>query len=98
MVTVAMLTRWTGGTCAEARLGLGCVGPTPLRVMEFEEASRGRSAEELAARADEFGAIAARSCDPLADLSGSAEYKRQVVKNLVREGLRRQCQGREKDD
>ena len=50
MVTVALLTRWTGGTCAEARLGLGCVGPKPLRVTEFEEATRGRSAEELAGK------------------------------------------------
>jgi carbon-monoxide dehydrogenase medium subunit len=95
MVTVALLTRWTGGTCAEARLGLGCVGPKPIRVTEFEEVTRGRSTEELVTKADEFGAIAARSCDPLADLWGSAEYKRQVVKNLVREGLRSQCQGRE---
>jgi carbon-monoxide dehydrogenase medium subunit len=98
MVTVALVTRWIGGTCAEARLGLGCVGPKPLRVREFEEATRGRSAEELAAKADEFGAIAARGCDPLADLWGSAEYKRQIVKNLVREGLRRQCQGGAKDE
>jgi carbon-monoxide dehydrogenase medium subunit len=95
MVTVALLTRWSAGACAEARLALGCVGPKPLRVTEFEELARGKSAEELTAKADEFGAIAARSCDPLADLWGSAEYKRQVVKNLVREGLRRQCQGRE---
>jgi aerobic carbon-monoxide dehydrogenase medium subunit len=98
MVTIALLTRWTGGTCAEARLGLGCVGPKPIRVTEFEEATRGRSAEELAAKAEEFGAIAARGCDPLADLWGSAEYKRQIVKNLVRQGLRRQCQGRAKDE
>ena len=60
MVTVALLTRWTDGACAEARLGLGCVGPKPIRVTEFEEATRGKSAEELAAKADEFGAIAAR--------------------------------------
>jgi aerobic carbon-monoxide dehydrogenase medium subunit len=91
-VTVALLTRWTGNICAEARLGLGCVGPKPLRISEFDEVIRGRSADELLAKADEFGAIAARSCDPLADLWGSAEYKRQVVKNLVRKGLRRQCQ------
>ena len=98
MVTVALLTRWVGGTCAEARLALGCVGPKPLRVTEFEEVTRGRPAEELAEKADEFGMLAARACDPLADLWGSAEYKRQIVKNLVRQGLRRQCQGRAQDE
>ena len=94
MVTVALLTRWADGACAEARLGLGCVGPRPLRVGEFEQALRGKSGDELAAKADGFARIAAQSCDPLADLWGSVEYKRQIVKNLVRNGLRSQCDGR----
>jgi carbon-monoxide dehydrogenase medium subunit len=91
LVAVALLTRWTDGSCEEARLGLGCVGPKPIRVTEFEDVVRRKSAQELAARADEFATIAARSCEPLADLWGSAEYKRQIVKNLVRKGLRSQC-------
>jgi carbon-monoxide dehydrogenase medium subunit len=94
MVTAALLTRWADGACVEARLALGCVGPKPVRVSEFEEALRGKSANELAAKADELAAIAARSCDPLADLWGSVEYKRQIVNNLVRDGLRGQCDGR----
>ena len=94
MVTVALLTRWADGACAEARLGLGCVGPRPIRVGEFEQALRGKSGDELAAKADGFARIAAQSCDPLADLWGSVEYKRQIVKNLVRNGLRSQCDGR----
>lgn len=91
MVTVALATRWADGACAEGRLGLGCVGPRPIRVGEFEQALRGKSADELAAKADGFAGIAAESCDPLADLWGSVEYKRQIVKNLVRDGLRSQC-------
>lgn len=94
IVTVALLTRWTDGVCTEARLGLGCVGPKPIRVDEFEEALRGQSGDRLTANGDELAEIAARSCDPLADLWGSVEYKRRVVKNLVRDGLRRQCQRR----
>ena len=94
IITVALLTRWTHGACTEARLGLGCVGPKPIRVTEFEEALCGKSGDELAAHGDDLAGIAARSCDPLADLWGSVEYKRQIVKNLVRDGLRSQCQGR----
>ncbi len=94
MVTVALLTRWADGACAEARLGLGCVGPRPIRVGEFEEMLRGKSGDELAAKADEFAGIPAQSCDPLADLWGSVEYKRQIVKNLVRQCLQSQCYGR----
>jgi carbon-monoxide dehydrogenase medium subunit len=95
MITVALLTRWTNGACAEARLGLGCVGPKPIRVAEFEQALRGKSGDELAAKAAELAGIAARSCDPLADLWGSAEYKRHIVKNLIRDGLRSQILRRE---
>ena len=91
MVTAALLTRWADGGCIESRLGLGCVGPKPIRSREFEQAIRGKSSDELAAKADELAGIAARSCDPLADLWGSAEYKRHIVKNLVRDGLRSQC-------
>jgi carbon-monoxide dehydrogenase medium subunit len=94
IVTIALLTLWDDGVCAEARLGLGCVGPMPLRVAEFEDRVRGKSAEELSVKADEFAAMAARSCEPLADLWGSPEYKRKVLKNLVRDGLHRQCQGK----
>jgi carbon-monoxide dehydrogenase medium subunit len=94
MVTVALAMRWADGACAEARLGLGCVGPRPIRVGEFEQTLRGKSGDELAAKADGLAGIAAQSCDPLADLWGSVEYKRQIVKNLVRDGLRSQCDGR----
>jgi len=94
IVTVALLTRWDDDVCAEARLGLGCVGPMPIRVAEFEDRVCGKCAEELSVKADEFAAIAARSCDPLADLWGSSEYKRKVLKNLVRDDLQRQCQGK----
>jgi carbon-monoxide dehydrogenase medium subunit len=94
IVTIALLTLWDDGVCAEARLGLGCVGPMPLRVAEFEDRVRGKSAEELSVKADEFAAMAARSCEPLADLWGSPEYKRKVLKNLVRDALQYQCHGK----
>jgi carbon-monoxide dehydrogenase medium subunit len=98
MVTVVLVTRWTDGTCEEARLALGCVGPKPIRVAEFEAAVRGKSAGELAAKADDFAAMAAHNCEPLTDLWGSAEYKRQIVKNLVTGGLQSQSQARVNDD
>jgi carbon-monoxide dehydrogenase medium subunit len=89
IVTVALLVRWDGEVCAEARLALGCVGPKPIRVAEFEEMVCGKSGHELAAKADDLSWLAARSCDPLSDLWASAEYKRQIVKNLVGESLRK---------
>jgi carbon-monoxide dehydrogenase medium subunit len=72
---------------ADVRIGLAAVGPYPLGLPEVTEALRGQPpGDELYARA---GAIAARSCRPLADQRGSVEYKRHLADELTRRTLRR---------
>ena len=83
MVGVAFLAEWSNGVCGKLRLVLGCVGPKPLRALEAEEWMAGKSREEIQAGADELGATAARMCQPLEDIWGSVEYKKQIVKTLV---------------
>lgn len=83
MVGVALLSEWNDGVCAQSRLVLGCVGPKPLRASEVEEWMAGKSREEIEAGAYELGAQAARICQPLEDIWGSVEYKKQIVKTLV---------------
>jgi carbon-monoxide dehydrogenase medium subunit len=74
------------GKCLEARCVLGCVAPTPLRVLEAEEVLRGRAhSEEVAAEAAQ---AASEACSPLADLRGSEEYKRAMVAVLVRRAVK----------
>ena len=79
------------GKCVEARLVLGCVAPTPLRVREAEEVLRGNP--YLPGTAAEAGRVASEACSPLADLRGSAEYKRAMagvlVERAVKEAFRR---------
>ncbi len=72
-------------TCAEARLVLGCVAPTPLRVPEAEELLKGKEYSE--ALAEEAADMASKACSPLADLRGSEEYKRAIVKVLTRKAI-----------
>lgn len=91
-VSLALLLAWRDGVCEDGRLALGCVGPTPIRAREIEEELRGKSADEILAQASEVGAGAALLCDPLPDLWGSVEYKRQIVKALVCRGLERLCE------
>jgi len=86
-VTLAVLLKWNDEACTEARIALGCVGPTPIRATEVEELLKGRSAAEILARAQEAGRMAAALCDPLEDVWGSVEYKRQIVMTLVSRGL-----------
>lgn len=68
--------------CKHARIVLGCVGLTPIRVKEAEAELRGKSVDAKAiARAAEAARAAA---DPHGDMRGSAEYKRVLVGALVK--------------
>src|SRR5262245_28605462 len=83
MVGVAILAEWNHGVCSQVRLVLGCVGPKPLRSRDAEGWMVGKSPEEIQAEADAIGMQAARICQPLEDIWGSVEYKKQIVKTLV---------------
>ena len=89
MANVAVSVGWNDGVARDVRVALGCVGAHPVRVAEAEESLQGPTAGEIAAESAKVAEEAARLCDPLEDLWGSVEYKRQVVKALVTEGLTR---------
>ena len=86
-VAVALLPDGDAGRLGEARVALGCVGPRPERLARVERALRGASAEEVARRAPELGALAAEGVDAVSDLHGSAEYKREMTRVLAGRAL-----------
>ena len=65
-----------------ARVVLGCVGATPVRVRGAEEILIGKRLSLDSAV--EAGKAASQECDPITDLRGSAEYKRAIVGTLVK--------------
>ena len=73
------------GVCADARIALGAVAPTPLRAYAAEDMLRGRelSAELLQAAADE----AMAQSSPIDDIRGTAGYRRQMSGVLTRRTL-----------
>lgn len=76
-----------GGVIVDARVGLAAVGPNTTGIPGISALLRGRPpTEELLEQA---GAIAARSCDPVTDQRGSADYKRHLAAELTRRALRR---------
>jgi aerobic carbon-monoxide dehydrogenase medium subunit len=81
-VGVALTLRVNGGTCEDVRLGLNSVGSTIIRARRAEEVLRGKPISDPILR--EMGEIAATEVDPMDDNRGSAEYKRELVKVLVR--------------
>jgi carbon-monoxide dehydrogenase medium subunit len=65
-----------------ARIALGGAAPTPMRVRQAEGTIEGQRLDDGAIRAAAMAA--AREADPLSDLMGSAEYRREMIRVWVR--------------
>lgn len=74
-------------TCDGIRITLGCVAPTPMRARKAEGVLAGRPFS--AALAAEAGAAAAAEASPVSDIRGSEQFKRGIVRALVRRALER---------
>jgi carbon-monoxide dehydrogenase medium subunit len=90
-VGVAITLQAKNGACEDIRIGLNSVASTIVRARKAEEVLRGKPITDAALQ--EMGEVASTECDPTDDNRGSAEYKREMVKVLVRrvakEALRR---------
>jgi carbon-monoxide dehydrogenase medium subunit len=83
----AQVTIDTTGLCIRAGIGLTNVGPTPLKAHQAEAWLQGkRLDQDSIAQAAQLAAEAAR---PEADLRGSIEYKRDMVRVLTSRALTR---------
>jgi aerobic carbon-monoxide dehydrogenase medium subunit len=79
------VTLGDGDTCKAARIVLGCVGLTAIRSGEAESALSG---SKLTPKSIETAAEAAMAAaDPQSDMRGSAEYKRALVRVLVKRAI-----------
>jgi carbon-monoxide dehydrogenase medium subunit len=69
-------------TCSDVRIALGAVSPAPMRAAKAEELLKGKKIDDaLLAKA---GQAASEECSPDADAEVSEEYKRELVKVLVK--------------
>jgi carbon-monoxide dehydrogenase medium subunit len=83
----AQLTLGANGSCDQAGIGLTNVGLTPIKATKAEAALKGKAPDEAAiTRAAE---LAAEASEPSADLRGSVEYKKDLVRVLTARALRR---------
>lgn len=74
-----------GDLCQEARLALGSVAATPLRITEAEKKLRGKQVSR--GLLEEAASACHRLVSPIDDVRGSAEYRRDMSCVLMRRAL-----------
>ena len=75
------------GRCSMARIGLAAVSPTPTRARDAEAVLEGNKIDEALIR--EAGERAVNHCNPINDVRGTIEYRKELVKVLTRRTLAR---------
>jgi CO/xanthine dehydrogenase FAD-binding subunit len=88
-ITKVSLSGWVrveAGVVAEIRLGLGSVGPTPVRARRAEAALMGRPLADLPVAAAQTALQ--EDISPMDDIRSSAHYRRVTAGNLLGQMLR----------
>ncbi|MEO1085585.1 MAG: FAD binding domain-containing protein [Acidobacteriota bacterium] len=83
---VACQLRLEGDRITAIRIGLTNVSPVPMRALKAESELLGQSISEE--RLEASGQAAAAECDPSPDLRGPEDYKRDVIRSLVKRAVR----------
>ena len=85
-VAAAASLRLDNGVCRDVRLALGSAGPTPVRARAAEAILEGQAPNDSTLRA--AAAAVKDEVDPLSDIRGSAEYKREMSEVFAYRALR----------
>lgn len=87
VAAVAVQLERSGDVCRSIRIGLTNVNPVPMRATDAETLLVGKpfTRDNLEAA----GRAAGAQCDPSSDLRGSTEYKRDLVRILLKRAVER---------
>ena len=80
-----LLTLGPAGTVERARIGLLAAADTPLRAGAAEDALIGRAVDQ--ATAEEIADVAIADVHPTGDIHGGTEYRRRLLRAMVRRAL-----------
>jgi xanthine dehydrogenase iron-sulfur cluster and FAD-binding subunit A len=87
VINLAVVVELDGETVSEARVALGCVAPTVIRLPEVEQFLQGKQLDS--ATCQQAGQLAASLIKPIDDLRGSAEYRLSTCQSLLAHALER---------
>ncbi|MBI2358559.1 MAG: xanthine dehydrogenase family protein subunit M [Deltaproteobacteria bacterium] len=85
-VGVALTMRLNGDRCQDIRLAFNSVAPIIMRAKRAEEILRRQKVDDD--RVGKMAEVASTEVDPMDDNRGSAEYKRELVRVLVRRAVK----------
>ncbi|MDY7035279.1 MAG: xanthine dehydrogenase family protein subunit M [Thermodesulfobacteriota bacterium] len=91
IVGVAVIIILEGEVCRDIRIALGAVGPTPFRSIKAEDIIKGKKLSEK--RLNNAARVASEESFPINDIRGQADYRKEMVETLVREGLEKAIHG-----
>jgi carbon-monoxide dehydrogenase medium subunit len=83
----AQLTLRADGACEQAGIALTNVGLTPIKAVQAEASLRGKRLDDTTIT--QASQLAAAASEPAADLRGSVEYKKDLVRVLTARALRK---------
>ncbi|MBL7124817.1 MAG: xanthine dehydrogenase family protein subunit M [Dehalococcoidales bacterium] len=81
-VAVSITLGSSEGICQDVRIALGAAASTPVRAKQAEAVLRGKKITDNLLR--EAGQIASTEAEPISDIYASEEYRRELVKVLVK--------------
>ena len=87
VVNVAVVLDFDGEIVSDARIGLGSVGPTIVRVTAAEAELRGETLADV--RIEAASGAAEAGIEPIDDVRGSADYRRYLTRVTTRQALER---------
>jgi carbon-monoxide dehydrogenase medium subunit len=79
---VSITLKSGNGICEDARIALSNAASVPLRAKEAEKRMIGKAI--TLPLLDEVGQVASQEADPPADVHGSAEYRKEMIRVFVR--------------
>ena len=85
LVNIAVLLDSDSGVCNRIMIALGAVAPIPLRAEKAEAMLNGKELKPDLIQ--DAAAAAANEAEPITDFRASAEYRRDMVKNLILKGI-----------
>jgi len=86
-VNVAVVLRIADDRCEHAKIAVGSVAPTVIRAKGAEEILKGKKpGKEIIKEAAE---VAAKEGNPITDIRSTGEYRKEIIKVLVRRAVER---------